>query len=187
MSEIVKSERVLLGPCVVSFPSVVRANDRGKYEVDIIYEKGSDVHKKLIELEKDAIKKQWAGKPPVGLIRLVKDGDGRISSRTGEVMDGYVGKLFSKAKSGRPPQVTDLGNNPIDDPMEIKGGDICVILAEVIPWPKKQPTHKDSILLGLLGIRKLRDGKRLGGSGSDVDAAYEMSNYQYDGEDECHF
>jgi len=65
MSEIIKSERVLLGPCVVSFPSVVRANDRGKYEVDIIYEKRSDVHKKLIELEKDAIKKQWAGKPPV--------------------------------------------------------------------------------------------------------------------------
>lgn len=176
MADNMNSDRVLLKG-TVSFPNLFSPNDFGKYEVDLIFDKGSKTYNMLKKLEKEAIEARWGSvtKAPRGLVRLVREGDSRIS-KDGEVYDGYEGRFYARAKTGRRPQVTDVLNNEVVDPMEIQGGDECVILAHVYPYKADKPVHKDSILLTLHGVRKLKDGDvRFGGS--PVDAADELSKY----------
>lgn len=171
------TERVLLGPVVVSFPNLFHpAENSGKFEIDIIYDKGSETHKKIKRLEKQAINNRWGEKVPGGLNLLVKDGDDKVDS-DGEVRNGYGGKLFSKIKANvdHPPQITDVKNNVIIDPMEIKGGDVCVVLAHAFPYDNKSK----GVLMTLSGVRKIKNGEALGG-GPSGNAADEMSEYEAD-------
>lgn len=173
-----QSDRVLLGPCIVSFPQLFQASEMtGKYELDIIYEKGSKTHKLIQKLDKEAKAARWGNKLPSGLRGLVQDGDDRLNSE-GDVLDGYEGMLFSKVRTSRPPRVTDIDNNAIEDPMEIKGGDTCVVLAHAWPYDNTK-FHKKGVLLTLHGVRKIKDGEPLGG-GSSVNAADEMAGYTAD-------
>lgn len=171
------TERVLLGPAVISFPNLFQPSEQsGKYEVDVIYEKGSDTHKKIAKLEKQAINNKWGTKVPGGLNRVIKEGNDKVDGE-GEVRNGYEGKLYSKVKanSSHPPRVTDVNNNEIIDPLEIKGGDVCVALAHAFPYDNKSK----GVLLTLGGVRKIKDGEALGG-GATGNAADEMSSYEAD-------
>lgn len=175
MADNFATERVLLGPCVISFPSLFRPSEKtGKYEVDIIYPAGSETHKKIRTLEKTAINARWGNKPPAGLLGLVKNGDERIKD-TGEAYEGYAGMLYSKVRSARIPLVSDVNNDPIADPMEIKGGDTCVVLAHAYPYANTEWSKK-GVLLTLHGVRKIKDGEPLGGS-SSANAAEELGAY----------
>jgi hypothetical protein len=150
----------------------------GKYEIDIIYDNGSETHKKIKALEKKAKQNRWGSKIPPKLLELVKDGDEKFTS-DGEPCAGYPGKLFSKARSNRIPSVTDASNNIIEDPMEIKGGDLCVVLVHAYPYVNDE-WNKKGVLLTLHGVRKIKDGEPLGAS--PIDAASELSNFEADDE-----
>lgn len=167
------TDRVLVGPSMVSFPKLFQVSRLGRYEIDILYDAGSKVHKRILALEKAAIKNRWGDKEPKGLHKLVQDGDDRVDD-SGEVLDGYAGKLYTKAHSKWQPQVTDVENNEVEDPMEVKGGDSCVILVHAFPYDNTKFKNK-GVLLTLHGVRKIKDGEALGAS--PVNATDEMSKY----------
>lgn len=168
--------RELIGPVLISFPNLHKVNDlTQKYQVDVIFDKGSSTHRGLKKLEKEAINNRWGDKPPRSLLKGIKDGDERVSKDTGDALDGYGGRLYAKLQSGRPPQVTDVDNNPIDDPMDIKGGDICVALVHAFPYSNK---FNEGVLFTLHGVRKVKDGAALGAA--PVNAGNEMAAYQAD-------
>ena len=181
MAENYATDRVLLGPCTVSFPNLFKVAEQSqKYEVDLVFVKGSKTHKTLVSLETQAKKARWGTKiPRIDANRvLIKDGDEKINKETNQPLEGYGGKLFVKARSARLPQVTDVNNQPIDDPGEIKGGDTCVALAHV--WPYDNSFGR-GLSLTLHGVRKLKDGEALGAA--PVNAADEMSSFSPDVEE----
>ena len=164
MKKIVGTEKIVVGPAVASFPNLFQPNDKsGKYEIDLIYEKGSDTHKMIAKIEKQAIEERWGSSPPKGLLRAVQDGDKRLD-REGEVRPGYAGKLFTKARSKREPFVTDATNQRITDPMVLKGGDIVGASISAYPYVN-QEWNTEGVYINLYAAKKLRDGEPLGGGG----------------------
>jgi hypothetical protein len=171
------TERVIIGPCVISFPSLFEPSSKtGKYEIDIIYDRGSSVHKKITELERKAKVARWGSKVPPGLLGLIKNGDEKVNS-DGDICGGYEGKLYSKLRTNRQPGVTDVANATIEDPLEVRGGDICVVLAHAYPYVNTEWSKK-GVILTLHGVRKIKDGEPLGAA--PINAADEMSSYQTD-------
>ena len=182
MADGYQTDRDLLGPAMVSFPQLFQPSQQTKkYEVDVIYAKGSATHKKIKKMEKEALDGMWGAKPP-GKIKylLVQNGDEK-TNEDGEVLNGYEGMLYSKAKTSQPPRVTDVNNDPIEDPMEVRGGDLCIVLAHAYAYDNTEFKVK-GVLLTLHGLRKIKSGEGLGSS--PVHAADEMAGYEVDTSDE---
>jgi hypothetical protein len=174
------TDRDILGPAMISFPQLFQPSQKtGKYEVDVIYEEGSKTHKKIKKMEKQALDARWGSKLPGKLLLLVQDGDEKTNGE-GDVLDGYAGMLYSKVRTNTQPRVVDVDNNPIEDPMEVRGGDKCIVLAHAYAYDNTE-WKKKGVLLTLHGVRKLKDGEALGNS---VNAADEMAGYEADTGDE---
>jgi hypothetical protein len=177
------SKRILVGPVVVSFPKLFEKGNLNRYEVDFFFEKDDDTYKKIKSIEQEAVDARWDGVTPKKLISAIKNGDDKTNNDD-EIFDGYEGKLYAKAHTKIAPAVTDKNNRPIEDPMEIKGGDVCVLLVHAFSYdngPHKDRNNDKGIILTLDGVRKIKDGEPLGGSGGSMDydtAADEMSSYK---------
>ena len=177
---------------MISFPCLFKKNDYNNtyYEVDVLYRRGSAVHQQFSELDEQAIRNRWPDGAPKGVISCIKSGDEKNEARAQagkEPLESYDGMLFSKLRTQSQPRVTGPNNEVIDDPMLLKGGNICVLSVSAFPYDNttdaaKKKFGKKGIWLTLYGLRKLQEGKVFGAPSRDANS--DLDSYEADTGDE---
>lgn len=114
-----------------------------------------------------------------GKVKLpFRDGDAELESgdQTEKI---YEGKVFFNSKSPRKPGVVGPDNQPLEDPQEeLYSG--CVVKASVRPFAWKDNRGGKGVSLGLVNIKKLKDGPRLDGA---ISAEDDFEDDEFDDED----
>lgn len=96
---------------------------------------------------------------------ILKRGDERVN-KSGEVYQGYEGKVFITAKSGEkfPPRVMLADGSPATE-KDIYGG--CYVQAAIVVRPYIFGKNQ-GLRLQLAQVKKVRDGERFGGISADL-------------------
>lgn len=103
---------------------------------------------------------RWGGKLPLKLKTPLRDGDEEKDDET------YAGQMFLNATSKNAPRVVDQQLNDIMDKDEVYSG--CYAKVKIALFAFAASGNR-GIGAGLEVIQKVRDGERLGGSGSGLD------------------
>lgn len=148
----------------VSFPYVhqPQQTDSGeKYSVQMIFDEDADL-KPIYEMIDRAIKKKFPdGKTPANFRSdPFRDGDEKINNRTGQVSDGYAGKIFATAGTKMKPGIKQYnpdGPNPdIIDQNEFYGGCYAVATLNAYTYNVK---GNSGVALGLQHVMKVKEGE----------------------------
>lgn len=153
-------------------PYAHQQNQEPKYSVTILVPKTDIATKSRIDAAiaaatQNGISKCWNGaKPPIVAIP-VYDGDG-VRPTSGEPFgDECKGCWVFTASSKQPPQVVDLGLNPIINASEVYSGCYARVNVNFFPY---NSNGKRGIGCGLNAVQKLEDGEPLGGGVSVAEA-----------------
>ncbi len=153
-------------------PYAHQQNQEAKYSVTILVPKTDIATKSRIDAAiaaatQNGISKCWNGvKPPIVAIP-VYDGDG-VRPTSGEPFgDECKGCWVFTASSKQPPQVVDLGLNPIINASEVYSGCYARVNVNFFPY---NSNGKRGIGCGLNAVQKLEDGEPLGGGVSVAEA-----------------
>lgn len=135
-----------------------------KYSVTILVPKSDVASKQRMDAAIAAatnlgISSKWNGvKPPVVAIP-VYDGDG-VRPNGDAFGDECKGHWVFTASSKQPPQIVDLGQNPIIDQSQVYSGVFARVCVNFFPY---NASGKRGIGCGLNAVQKLEDGEPLGG------------------------
>lgn len=161
----VTENKVVFGPCRLSFPSLFERKKfdgdtgDGKYMVTALIPKSEketvDAIKKAIESAKNAgITSKWGGKQPKKLTLPLIDGD--------ETDDEYSQGCYTiKAKSNMRPAVTGRDKTPIVDNEEIYGGVWAYLSVTFYPY---NAAGNNGVAVALNGVMKFKDDEPFGQS-----------------------
>ncbi|MEA5134632.1 MAG: DUF2815 family protein [Candidatus Fimivivens sp.] len=156
------------------------ANNPGqeaKYSATILVPKTDAAAKQRIDAAINAaiqagISKRWDGKRPPVLSICVHDGDGPRPSDGEPFGEECKGCWVFTASSKQPPQVVDMGLNPIINQSEMYSG----VWARVgVTFFAYNSNGKKGIGCGLETVQKLEDGEPLGGRASAADDFADVS------------
>jgi len=148
------------------------SNQAPKYQVTILIPKSDIATKSRIDAAiaaatQNGVAKCWNGvKPPIVAIP-VYDGDGVRPSSGEPFGDECKGCWVFTASSKQPPQVVDLGLNPIINASEVYSGCYARVNVGFFPY---NSSGKRGIGCGLNCVQKLEDGEPLGGGISAAEA-----------------
>lgn len=162
-------EKIVIGEVRFSYvhvfePTSVTEDGAKKYNISIIIPKSN---KKAIEKINAAVQKTFDkslgffnGKLPKVWNNPLRDGD------TEKEDEAYADSMFLTANSKYKPGVVDANLEPIIDPEEFYSG--CYGRVSLNFYPYNVNGNK-GIAVGLCNLQKLRDGERLGGSGTSAE------------------
>lgn len=158
----VKTKAVRLSYLHVFEPQAAHGGDP-KYSVSLIIPKSDKALVKMLrDAEEAAIQEGMAaggkfnGKRPKKSDSPLRDGD----EKGDEVYaDSYY--ISAKSHAKKKPKLFDINNEPLEDPEELYSG--CYGRA-IINFYAYNVNGSAGIAVGLEGIKKIRDGERLGGS-----------------------
>lgn len=153
----------------LSFPHLFEKYEKsGKYQAQFYVDKKDKdsiaLLNKCIEEAKECGKAtKWGNVIPKKLNISVKDGD--------EDADEYpaqANQMIITAKSSYKPTVYDKDGSEVFDQEDIYAG--CYVQAIVEAYPYNADGSK-GVAFALLGVKKMKEGERLGGGGNAVDAS----------------
>jgi len=157
-------------------PKVVKGSDNGKevYSVMALFAPGADlaaakaaaleaVKEKLGADKAEAIVKHPKFKSPFKNQAELVDDEG------GQRPGTEAGGIFINLSNALKPLVLGPDCNEIMDAREFYSGCYAVASCEVYAW--EHPTGGKGVTFSLLGIQKVRDGDRLGGTGIRADVS----------------
>ena len=157
-------------PCQLSYaniwePKSINGSDP-KYSVSLIIPKKDKKTLAAIQSVIDKIKadprsiNKWGGKLPPKIKLPLRDGDEEKDDET------YAGAMFMNANSSRAPRVIDGRLNDVMDQDEVYSG--CYAKVKVALFAYSASGNR-GIGASLEVIQKVRDGERLGGSGTGIE------------------
>lgn len=162
----VREDRVVIGPCLLSYVHLFakyepKDGGDGKYMANVLIPKSEtetiNALNQAIEAAKKAgIVSKWGGKLPKKLDMPLRDGNEKDDAV-------YEDCLFVNAKSNNRVSITDKNNVPIVDEEEVYSGMYAFVSVSFYPYDKN---GNRGIACSLNGIKKYKDGERLGGGGS---------------------
>ena len=144
------------------------ANQQGgepKYSTTILVPKSDIATKQKIDMAinaaiQEGVSSKWNGVRPPMLSIPIHDGDGVRPSDGMPFGDECKGHWVFTASSKQPPQVVDIGINPILNQSEIYSGVYGRVSIRFFPYASN---GKKGVGCGLGNVQKLEDGEPLGG------------------------
>lgn len=153
--------RVKTGEFRVSYPSVFSPNEfnknNPKYEVTMLYDKGSNSVKDLLSAAQAAANEKWGTKTG-SVLKKIKGTKGwpfHEGDRDKPDVEGYAGKIYVKASSKLRPQVVSLQREPITDESGFYPG--CYARAVVTAYTYDNEWGQ-GVSFSLEGLQFRRDG-----------------------------
>ena len=159
------------------------ANPNGgepKYSTTILVPKSDIATKQRIDsaimaAKQAGVAKNWNGVMPPIVAIPVYDGDGARPSDGMPFGDECKGHWVFTASSKQPPQVVDLGLNPIISQSEIYSGIYAAVSVDFFPYAN---SGKKGIGCGLGNVQKIEDGEPLGSRTSASDDFGNAAGFQ---------
>jgi len=149
------SDRVLLPKARVVFVNVFEPNDKGKYALCMLFDKGTNLDE-LKTLANETAEEKYGKKIPKNFNYPWKDGNDKDE----EDYPDFQNKIVVNAKSIYQPTVVDEDVEIIINPKEFYSG--CYARASVTASCYDVDGNK-GINLYLQNVQKLGDGERIGG------------------------
>lgn len=184
ITPIVKDNKVVFGPCRLSYTHVFNRYNPdgdekdGKYQTNVIIPKEEKETIKAVQQaiengKKLAIVSKWGGKEPKKLDLPLREGDEK---------DGddpvYEGAYYVNAKSNTRPGIVDRKKNPIVDEEEIYSGVWAIVSVTFFGY---DVSGNRGVACGLNNIMKFKDDEHLGGR---VSADTDFNGVDIDDEDD---
>jgi hypothetical protein len=163
-------------PGRLSFPSLFQPGKKpdgtssGKYELTLIFPKGTDLTK-LKALLRNAVEAKWgknSAEWPSGLQTPIRPNSDKAQMIDGKMvyLDGYEeGGFFVRLSSKQRPGIVDKSNERIgeDRADEIYAGCWVQCTCNAFVYGGKGTAYKPGVSLGLRNVQKIREGAPLGG------------------------
>lgn len=163
-------QHVVTGRVRLSFvhlftPRANKPGDEPKFSATILLPKSDLATKQRIDAAMQAavltgVSSRWNGVRPPQVAIPLHDGDGVRPSDGMPFGDECKGHWVFTASSKQPPQVVDLGLNPIIQQTEIYSGIYARVSINFFPY---NSNGKKGIGCGLQNVQKLEDGEPLAG------------------------
>lgn len=171
-------KELFLGPVTGSYvsldkPKPIKGSDKETYSMMLLFKPGEDLSALKKAMFAAAVEK-WSDKaaaivkhpkfknPLKDQAELIDDqGDPRAGTTPGA--------MFINASNFLKPLVLDEAVNRVTDPRVTYSGALYRVKVEVFAWD--HPTGGKGITVSLLGVQKVGDGPRLGGSGGRADVS----------------
>lgn len=167
--------KIVVGPVRLSHPhffkpQAPKPTDKPKYSGTFLIPKSMDLAQLKSVIKKAKLfeygpKENW----PDDLVSPIRDGDGKAGkNKDGTPKEGYAGHWVLKATSTAEskPVVCDRERMPIENPSEVYPG--CYVQAALFAYAWEY-MGKQGIGFILDGVRKVKEGKSLGGKRSAED------------------
>ncbi len=169
-------QHVVTGKVRLSYAHLFQpyANPNGgepKYSTTILLPKSDMATKQRLDAAIQAaiqagITSRWNGVRPPQVAIPVHDGDGTRPSDGMPFGDECKGHWVFTASSKQPPQVVDLGLNPIIQQSDVYSGIYARVSVQFFPYAN---SGKKGVGCGLGNVQKLEDGEPLGGRTTALD------------------
>lgn len=167
----VVTDRVRLSYTHLFTPYANPNGGEAKYSTTILLPKSDVATKQRIDAAIQAainagVSSRWNGVRPPQVAIPVHDGDGPRPSDGMPFGDECKGHWVFTASSKQPPQVVDLGLNPIINQSDVYSGMYARVSVQFFPYAN---SGRKGIGCGLGNVQKLEDGVPLGGRTSAAD------------------
>lgn len=154
----------------VHTPSSMNDEDAKKYSTSMIIPKSdkkslSKIKKAIEAAIEKGVSEKFNGKRPKNLKTPLRDGD---EERDDD--ESYEDSFFINASTTRKPKLVDKGLQEIIDPEDVYSG---MYGRASLNFYAYNVNGNKGIAAGLNNIQKLRDGERLGGGSSSVEADFD--------------
>lgn len=176
MANVNNPAHVVTGKVRISYehlfkPYSPNGNGEPKYSCTVLVPKSDLATKQRIDAAVRAateagISKSWNGTRPPMVAVPVHDGDGPRPSDGMPFGEECRGHWVFTASSKQPPQVVDLGLNPIINQSDVYSGMYARVSITFFPY---NSNGKKGIGCGLNNVQKLEDGEPLGGRTNAAD------------------
>lgn len=169
---------------VLSYPYVFEPNRDGKFEVTVLIDKKDEKTKRALDLavkaaSEEGMKGVWKGIKPASW-SPVKDGDGTRENGN-PYGEECRGKWVLRASSKFRPAVLGPDKSPVESASDVYGGCLAVVNVDFFPY---STNGRKGVSAGLVGVWKIRDGKRFGGrSAEEVFSGMNISDFLDDDDD----
>lgn len=159
---------ILLPTAVASFPNLFtpKSQMEGKapvYSITLLWDKSEDLSA-LEQAIDNALAKKFPSGAPSGIRNPIKDGDLKISPKTGKVRPEYEGKVYvtTTCREDNPPRVIDGRLEDITNKSEVYGGMLANVYVNVFAYDN---SGNRGTSLYLQHVQKAGDGESFGGTG----------------------
>lgn len=172
---------LFLGPVTGSYvnlhkPKAVAGTTKEAFSMMLLFAPGADL-KPLKDAMFKAAQEKWGDKTPTVVkhpkFRNPLKDQAELVNDNGEPRPGTVaGAMFVNTSNTLKPLVLDEATNIVDDPRVTYSGAQYRVKVEVFAW--EHDVGGKGITLSLLGVQKVGDGLKLGGTGNRA----EVSDFQ---------
>lgn len=167
----VTTDRARLSYAHLFEPYANNPGQEAKYSVTVLVPKTDYATKQRIDAAETAAKRQgiakcWNGTMPPMVSTAIHDGDG-IRPNGEPFGEECKGHWVFTASSKQPPQVVDIGCNPIINQSDVYSG--CYARVCVVFFPYNSNGNR-GVGIGLQAVQKIEDGEPLGGRISAAEA-----------------